>query len=137
MNSKDGSFAPSEWAIVHHANLATQWEYVLLQKYRSPFIRSVGMQETLQSLAHLPANHQYEGLCSAYSNIWKCPTTQARPCSFRVLRPSICSMLLAKVCAQLVFLLFGQIGLDDLELLPLDCFSYLFDHSSTRQQEQG
>ncbi len=49
----------------------------------------------------------------------------------------MCSVLLAEVRAELVFLLFGQVGLNDLELLALDRLSHPVCHSSTRQQEQG
>ena len=44
--------------------------------------------------------------------------------------------LLTEVCAELVFLLFGQIGLNDFELLTLDRLSNSIDHRTTFQQEQ-
>ncbi len=45
--------------------------------------------------------------------------------------------LLRESLAELVFLLFRQVGLNDLELLALDCFNNLINHSSARQQEHG
>ena len=47
------------------------------------------------------------------------------------------SALLRESLAELVFLLFRQVGLNDLELLAFDCFNNLVKHSSARQQEQG
>src|SRR6266699_5536933 len=44
--------------------------------------------------------------------------------------------LLAKIRAELVFLLFGQVSLDNLELLTLDRLSNSIDHRTTLQQEQ-
>src|SRR3989442_1647489 len=44
--------------------------------------------------------------------------------------------LLAKIRAELVLLLFGQIGLNDLELLTPDRLSNSIDHRTTLQQEQ-
>src|SRR6266581_3025258 len=44
--------------------------------------------------------------------------------------------LLAEVRAELVFLLFGQVGLNDFELLTLDRLSNSIDHRTTLQQEQ-
>src|SRR6266566_8139216 len=45
--------------------------------------------------------------------------------------------LLRESLAELVFLLFRQVGLNDIELLAFDCFNNLVKHSSARQQEQG
>ena len=48
-----------------------------------------------------------------------------------------CGRLLAEVRTELVFLLFGQVGLNDLKLLTLDRLSHLVYHCPARQQEQG
>src|SRR6266566_904258 len=45
--------------------------------------------------------------------------------------------LLSEIRAELNFLLFGQVGLDDLELLTLDSLSNSIDHRTTRQQKQS
>lgn len=45
--------------------------------------------------------------------------------------------LLTEVRAQLLFLLFGEVGLHDLKLLALDCLSHPVCYSPTGQQELG
>jgi hypothetical protein len=57
--------------------------------------------------------------------------------SFRAWRKGIGATLFSEVCSQFVFLLFGQIGLNDLELLPLDRLSDPVRHGSARKQEQS
>src|SRR6266566_8035947 len=52
-------------------------------------------------------------------------------------RYSIDAALFSEVGAQLVFLLFGQVGLNDLKLLPLDRLRNSVHHSPGLQQEQG
>ena len=47
------------------------------------------------------------------------------------------SALFAKVLAELLFLLFGQVGLNDLKLLAFDGISNLVYYCPTCQQEQG
>src|SRR5437899_8331904 len=47
------------------------------------------------------------------------------------------SALLAEVRAELGFLLFGQVGLNDLELLAFDSVSNLVYHCPACQEEQG
>src|SRR2546428_4140763 len=44
--------------------------------------------------------------------------------------------LLAKIRTELVFLLFGQVGLNDFELLTFDRLSNSINHRTTLQQEQ-
>ncbi len=61
-------------------------------------------------------------------NVWPPPVQQEQ----RVMH----SALLAEVRAELVFLLFGQVGLNDFELLTLDRLSNSIDHRTTLQQEQ-
>ena len=46
-------------------------------------------------------------------------------------------MLLSEICAELCLLFFGQVGLNDLELLSLDGLRNFVCHSPARQQEQG
>ena len=46
-------------------------------------------------------------------------------------------LVFTEVSAQLVFLLFGQVGLDDLELLSLDRLSHPVRHRPTRLQVQS
>ena len=50
----------------------------------------------------------------------------------RVIRSAL---LFAEVRAELVFLLFGQVGLNDLELLAFDGLSKTVNHCPSRQQE--
>src|SRR5436309_14747346 len=52
-------------------------------------------------------------------------------------RRAMCTTLLCESLAELVFLLFGQVGLNDLELLAFDGLSNFVKHSPARQQEQG
>src|SRR5215469_16645245 len=54
-----------------------------------------------------------------------------------LLGENMLSALLPEVSAQLVFLLFGQVGLHDLKLLAFDCLSHPAQHSPGFQQEQG
>src|SRR5437879_7596148 len=49
----------------------------------------------------------------------------------------VCYGLLSKGLAELVFLLFGQVGLNDLELLALDRLNNPVNHGPTCQEEQG
>src|SRR6266516_5510379 len=47
------------------------------------------------------------------------------------------ALLFSEVRAELLFLLFGQVSLNDLELLAFDGISNLVYHCPARQQEQG
>src|SRR5260370_5810373 len=138
MDTKDGPFAASERTTICHINPAAYGIYLLIQHRMTSAYKADSLAITCNGSCPTTclAVMYYEFLAHSAYIVGRGDERETFQFSER--RQAICATLfVTEVSTELVFLLFGQIGLNDLELLPLDRLRNSVHHSPGLQQEQG